>query len=229
MKNYFKRPNIPLNINLFCSRCTTCLTFNQNDYTGCILVQLENWRKVRCLSLWRRNEIPMGIAYGSLHLPLTHIILASHFLGHRQTVQTQIRRRRTGRPHHYGHLLQIQKESLQLLTLCTSFHDLINVHSRRSGADNPRGQNFDVNRNLLSLRSFATSFKKISLKSDFIHFFFMILYMYIAPGQGQTAPRGQSFDVNRNVLSLYPFVASFKDISLKSDFIQFFSWFNTCM
>ena len=34
--------------------------------------------------------------------------------------------------------------------------------------------------------------KKISLKSDFIHLFFMILYMYIAPGQCQTAPRGQS-------------------------------------
>ena len=28
----------------------------------------------------------------------------------------------------------------------------------------------------------------------------MILYMYIAPGQGQTAPRGQSFDDNRNFL-----------------------------
>ena len=26
--------------------------------------------------------------------------------------------------------------------------------------------------------------------------------MYIAPGQGHTAPRGQSFDVNRNFLSL---------------------------
>ena len=38
----------------------------------------------------------------------------------------------------------------------------------------------------------------------------MILYMYIAPGQGQTAPRGQSFNVNRNVLSFYSFDASFK-------------------
>ena len=46
--------------------------------------------------------------------------------------------------------------------------------------------------------------------------------MYIAPGQGKTAPRGQNFDVNRKALSLYPFVASFKEISLKSDFIQFF-------
>ena len=53
----------------------------------------------------------------------------------------------------------------------------------------------------------------------------MILYMYIAPGQEQTAPRGQSFDVNRNVLSLlynHSFVANFKKMSVKSDFILFF-------
>ena len=46
--------------------------------------------------------------------------------------------------------------------------------------------------------------------------------MYIAPGQVQTAPSGQNFDVNRialkNGLLLYPFVASFKEISFKSDF-----------
>ena len=47
--------------------------------------------------------------------------------------------------------------------------------------------------------------------------------MYIAPG------RGQNFDVKRKALSLYPFVVSFKEISLKSDFIQFCSWFNTCI
>ena len=68
------------------------------------------------------------------------------------------------------------------------FSYFIHVHSRRSGADNPRRQNFDVNRNLLSLCSFATRFKKISLKSDFIHFVFMITNMYIAPGQGLTTP-----------------------------------------
>ena len=47
--------------------------------------------------------------------------------------------------------------------------------------------------------------------------------MYIAPGQGQTAPRGQNFDVNRNVLSLHSFVASFKKISVKPDFIHVYS------
>ena len=50
----------------------------------------------------------------------------------------------------------------------------------------------------------------------------MISYIYIAPGQGQTAPRVQSFDVNRNVLLRHSFVASFKKMSLKSDFILFF-------
>ena len=50
----------------------------------------------------------------------------------------------------------------------------------------------------------------------------MILYMYIAPGQGLTTLWGGNFDVNRNILSFRSFVASFKEISLKSDFIPFF-------
>ena len=50
----------------------------------------------------------------------------------------------------------------------------------------------------------------------------MILYMYIAPGQELTTLLGQNFDVNRNILSLRSFVASFKKISLKSDFKHFF-------
>ena len=51
----------------------------------------------------------------------------------------------------------------------------------------------------------------------------MILHMYISPEQGQTTPWGQNFDVNRKALSLRPFVASFKKISLKSDFIYIFN------
>ena len=55
-------------------------------------------------------------------------------------------------------------------------------------ADNPRGQNFDINRNLLSLWSFATSFKKISLKYDFIHFFFHDFIHVYSPGTGPDNP-----------------------------------------
>ena len=43
--------------------------------------------------------------------------------------------------------------------------------------------------------------------------------MYIAPRQGQTTLSGQNLDVNRKALSLCPFVATFKKISLKSDFM----------
>ena len=46
--------------------------------------------------------------------------------------------------------------------------------------------------------------------------------MYIAPGQWHTAPRGQNFDVNGKVLSLYPFVANFKEISLSLILYIFF-------
>ena len=49
----------------------------------------------------------------------------------------------------------------------------------------------------------------------------MILYLYLAPEQGLTNPWGRDFDVNRNILSLRSFVSSLKNISLKSDFIQF--------
>ena len=51
--------------------------------------------------------------------------------------------------------------------------------------------------------------------------------MYIAPGQEQTTLFGQNPDVNRKALSLCPFVASFKNISLKSDFRHNFSYFYT--
>ena len=49
--------------------------------------------------------------------------------------------------------------------------------------------------------------------------------MYIATGQEKTTPWRQNFDVNKNALSLCPFVASLKSISLKSEFIHIFNDF----
>ena len=103
---------------------------------------------------------------------------------------------------HFRHLLQVSKISLKSDFIQFFFMILYMYIAPGQGLTTPWGRNFDVNRNIFSLRSFVASFKKISLKSDFIQFFFMILYMYIAPEQGQTAPRGQNFDVNRNVVSL---------------------------
>ena len=123
---------------------------------------------------------------------------------------------------HFGHFLQVSKKSLWSLILYNFFHDFIHLYSPGQGQTAHKGPSFDVNRNRLSLRSFATSFKQISMKSAFIQLFFMVLYMYIAPGQGLTTSWGWNFDVNRNILSLRSFVASFKKMSLKSYFIQFF-------
>ena len=99
----------------------------------------------------------------------------------------------------------------------------IHVYSPGQGQTNPWGQNFDVNRKALSFWPFVASFKKITLKSDFIHIFSMFSCMYIAPGQEQTSPWWQSFDVSRKPRSLWPFVASFIMIPLNSDFIHIFN------
>ena len=64
---------------------------------------------------------------------------------------------------------------------------------------------------------------KKSFWSIILYNFVIILYMYIAPGQGQTVSRRQSFDVNRNVLSLHFFGASFKKNVFEVWFYTFFN------
>ena len=44
-----------------------------------------------------------------------------------------------------------------------------------------------------------------------------------------TTHKGQHFYVNMKALSLWSFVASFKQISSTSDFIHIFSWFHKCI
>ena len=84
-----------------------------------------------------------------------------------------------------------------------------------------QGQTTPRDRILMSTET-SCHFGHLPLWSLILYNFFMILYMYIAPGQGLTTPWGWNFDVNRNILSLRSFVASFKKISLKSDFIHCF-------
>ena len=56
--------------------------------------------------------------------------------------------------------------------------------------------------------NFVASLKKISFESDLYIFFHDFINVY-SPGAGADNPRGHSLDVNRNVLSLQSFVASF--------------------
>ena len=50
----------------------------------------------------------------------------------------------------------------------------------------------------------------------------MLLYMYIAPGQGLTTPLGRSFLCQKEHLITSVICCMFQKISLKSDFIFFF-------
>ena len=101
------------------------------------------------------------------------------------------------------------------------FNAFIHVYSPRAGADNPLVTNVDANRNPISLCPFVAGLKKNCFEVWFyIHFFHVSPYIYFySPGQGQTFHWGQNFYDNRKAFSLCPYVASFKMISSKSDFI----------
>ena len=92
----------------------------------------------------------------------------------------------------------------------------------RQGQTTPSGQNFDINRNSLSLCPFVASLKKLFEVWFFTIFHFSHVY---SPRQGQTTHWGQKFYENRKAFSLCPYVAGFKMTSSKSDFIHIFNDF----
>ena len=74
----------------------------------------------------------------------------------------------------------------------------------------PWGRNFDVNRNILSLRSLVASFKKS--KSDFIHFLNDLIHVH-SPRAGADSPQGTKFWMSTETTSLHSFAASLKKMS----------------
>ena len=106
-------------------------------------------------------------------------------------------------------LLQVKKRISSKSDFIHFFHDFIHVNIDGAGADSRHSS--DVNRKALSIYLFVASFKEISLKSDYIQFFFHdLIHIYSPRAGGIQPPRGQSFDVNRNFLSLRSSVTSFK-------------------
>ena len=133
-----------------------------------------------------------------------------------------------------------QQKDFITLTVCCKFqndlfkfwfytHFLIILYmyvAPRQGQTNSWGQYFDVNWKLFSTTStICCKFQKFIFEVWFYTHFQIFFEMYIAPGQGQTTLWGQNSDDNRKALSLCPFVANFKKISLKSDFIHIFGCF----
>ena len=120
---------------------------------------------------------------------------------------------------HFNHLLQVSKNLFEVWYYTILFMILyMYIHvAPGQGLTTPRGRNFCQQEHLVTL---VTCCKlKISLKSDFMHFFFHDFIHVYSP----------CFNVNRNVLSFHSFDANLKKMPLKSDFIQFVLWFNTCI
>ena len=120
---------------------------------------------------------------------------------------------------HFIHLWQVSKKCLLSMILYNFFHDLIHIYSPGAGADSPQGTKFWCQQEGLINLLICCKFQRDFFEVWFYTIFFMILFMCIAPRQGLTTPWGWNFYVNRNILPLWSFVASFKKMSMMSDFI----------
>ena len=107
--------------------------------------------------------------------------------------------------------LQVKKKSLWSLILYIFFHDLIHVYSPGAGADSPQGTKFWCQQKGLITLPICCKFQRNLFEVWFYAFFFLDLIHVYSPGAGSIQPpRGQSFHVNRNFLSLRSSVARFK-------------------
>ena len=131
----------------------------------------------------------------------------------------------TERPYHFDHLLQVLKKSVWSLILYIFLNVFMHLYSPRPGADNLLVIKFWRQQKAQITLTICCKFQNDLFEFWFYTHFLIILYMYLAPGRGQTNPWGQNFDVNRKLLPLQPFIASFKQISLNSDFKNIFNVF----
>ena len=114
---------------------------------------------------------------------------------------------------------KFQKDLFEVWFNTLFFYDFIHVYNPSAGADNPLGTKFWCQQEYLVTSVIYCKFQKNLFEVWLYTFLFMSLDMYIAPGQGRTAHRGQTFDVNRNVLSLYSFLQVSQNV--------FEAWFYT--
>ena len=132
---------------------------------------------------------------------------------------------------HSGYLLQVSKNLFEVW-FYTFFHDFIHVYSPREGANSPQGTKFWCQQKCFVTSFICCKFQQKSFWSLILYIFFFFFFFLIhvcSPGAGADSPQGTKFWCQQKGLITLPFVASFKEISLKSIFIQLFSWFNTCI
>ena len=94
---------------------------------------------------------------------------------------------------HFGHLLQVSNKPLWSLTLYKFVHDFIHVYSPGTGADNTLGTRVWCQQEHLVTSVICYKLKKISLKSDFIHFFSWFYTCILPRGRDWQSPGEERF------------------------------------
>ena len=95
------------------------------------------------------------------------------------------------------------------------------VYSFRAGANNPLVTKFWCQQKGLITLPICCKFKKISFEVWFYTHFLMVLYMYIAPGQGQTTLGEKSWSQQKGLITL-PICCKLKKKSLWSLILYIF-------
>ena len=116
---------------------------------------------------------------------------------------------------------KFEKKTLQLLTLYTSFHGLINVYSRRWGHTHPGDKIWMSTETSCHFGHLRYKFQINLFEVWFYTILFTILYLY-SPGAGVDNPLGTKLWCQQEHLVTSVICCKFKKISLKSDLIDFF-------
>ena len=107
------------------------------------------------------------------------------------------------------------KKPVSTLILYIFLNHFIHVYCPGARADKPLGSKFWCQQKGLII-DYLLQILKNHFEVWLYIYFLMFSGMHIALGQEQTTPWWQGFDVNRKPRSVWPFVASFKMISLNS-------------
>ena len=110
---------------------------------------------------------------------------------------------------HFIHLLEVSKNVFEVW-FYTFFFSLIHVYSPGAGADSSQGTKFWCQQKGLITLPICCKFQRNLFEVWFYTIFSWFNTCILPRGSGHAAPWGQSFDVNRNFLSLRSSVASFK-------------------
>ena len=120
--------------------------------------------------------------------------------------------------------------NLWSLILYNFFHDVIHVYSpgAGAGADSPRGQSFDVNRNVLSLHSFVAILKKCLRSLILYNFFHDLIHVY-SPRGGADSPQGTKFWCQQKGLIILHICCKFQRNLFEVWFYTISFMINTCI